>query len=152
MKKANGAFEVEIDTLGFLIHRAFYMMVKMLNKLLKENKLNLQHSDFAILMVLKQAEGASQSQLSTLQGKERSGVSRTLANLEKEGYILRSKIDGKTNYVTLSEKGKALFPLLTEIADTVTNSALRGFSNKSRTSLVNNLNKIYLNSLMFLEK
>lgn len=150
MKKEKEAFHIQIDTLGYFIHRAYYMMVKMLNKELKAHNLKLQHSDFAIMMVLKEIGAASQTQLSEIQGKERSGVSRSLIALEKEGYIVRTPFNGKTNKVTLSEKGLELMPLLTEIANNVTDSALKGFSKQSRAGLINNLHRIYLNSLIYL--
>lgn len=152
MKKGDGPFEVEIDTLGFFVHRTFYMMVKMLNRELKMRNLALQHSDFAILMVLKEIGSASQSQLSYLQGKERSGVSRSLAALEKEGYIERKPLNGKTNCVTLTEKGMNIMPLLTDVANHITESALKGFSIKNKESIIKNLNKIYQNALLFLDR
>lgn len=152
MKKSDQPFDLPIQTLGFFIHRAYYTMVKMLNKEMKMRGLNLQHSDFAILLVLNEVGSASQTQLSSLQGKERSGVSRSLVALEKEGYIERLPLDGKTNLVKLSQKGKDLMPELQEIGKSITNNAFKGFDSRSRYSTINKLTKIYQNGKAFLEK
>lgn len=145
-------FDAPIQTLGFYIHRAFYTMIKMLNQELKKRGLNIQHSDFAIMMVLNEVGSVTQTQLSSLQGKERSGVSKSLIALEKEGYIERRPLDGKTNLVSLSEKGKKLMPLLLDIGDTITVAAYKGFSPRSREAMKNNLTKIYQNARNFIEK
>lgn len=112
----------------------------------------MQHSDFAIMMVLNEVGSATQTQLSSLQGKERSGVSKSLIALEKEGYIERRPLDGKTNLVSLSEKGKNLMPLLLDVGDTITAAAYKGFSPRSREAMKNNLSKIYQNARNFIEK
>lgn len=139
-------FGIEINTLGFHIHRVLYAMIRSLTRRLKENNLNLEHSDFTILMLLGQIKGCSQSEIARVLGKERSGVSRSIVALEKEGILKREPLDGKTNYVTLTEKGEQIIPTLHNIADQVTEEALKGFSHKKRESLINSLNKIFSNA------
>ena len=147
MEQEYKPFEIEVNALGFYVNRAYSMMVKLLNKELQNTKIDIQHTEFSILKILNEIKGASQSQIAALLGKERSGISRTLVSLESKGYINREPLDKKTNYVTLTEKGKQIIPLINEVADRVTNLAFKGFPNKSRTSIISNLTKIYQNAL-----
>lgn len=150
MKKYN-AFEINIDTLGYYVNRAFFALIKLLNKEIKESGLKFQHSDFVILKILITIGGASQSQIANILGKERSAISRSLASLEEEGYILREQVDGKTNLVTLSEKGKEIVPLINDIGNRVSELGFKGLSKRSRESMINNLTKIFDNAISNME-
>lgn len=147
MKRERRPFEIDIDSLGFYINRAFFAMVKHLNQELSDSNLNLQHSDFTILKILSKIKGGSQSEISAILGKERSGISRSLANLERNGYVRREAKNGSTNYVSLTPKGEDAIPKINVIIDKVTEKAFKGFSQKSREAMIRNLTKIYLNSL-----
>lgn len=147
MEKHYKPFEIEFTTLGFYINRAFCSLLRLLNKELKENNLNIQHSEFTILKVLEKLQGASQSQLADILGKERSGIGRSVATLEKKGYVKRDALNGSTNFVTLTERGEEAIPVINGIIDRVTAQAFKGFSNKSREATLNNLKKIYQNAL-----
>lgn len=147
MEKEIQPFEIEINTLGFYVNRALWAMIKILNKELKKSGLNVQHAEFTILKALEVLDAVSQSQLAKILDKERSGISRSLAILEKKGYIQRTPLNGKSNIISLSEEGKACIPKINEVIDKISEQALKGFSKKSRISLINNLSRIYDNSL-----
>ena len=147
MKRKLRPFEIDIDALGYYINRAFFAMVKYLNQELSDSNLNLQHSDFTILKILNQIKAGSQTEISTILGKERSGISRSLSNLERNGYVKREAKNGSTNYVSLTPKGEEVLPKINAITDKVTEKAFKGFSQKSREAMIKNLNKIYFNSL-----
>lgn len=147
MEKQYKPFEIEITTLGYYINRAFCSLVKLLNKQLRENGLKFQHSEFTILKMLDTLKGASQTQLADVLGKERSGIGRSVASLEKKGYVKKEALNGSTNYVTLTKKGEDVIPLINNIIEKVSGQAFKGFSQKSRVSMLNNLTKIYQNSL-----
>ena len=138
---------MEVKALGYYVNRAFFSLVRLLNKFLKERDLDIQHSEFSILRVLKEIKGGSQTQLASILGKERSGIGRTLSSLEAKGFINRESLNGTTNFVTLTEKGQEVLPVLDEVIDQVTERAFKGFPQKSRETLIKNLTKIYLNSL-----
>lgn len=147
MKIKQEGINLDIPTLGYYIDRALCVMIKCLNKELKEYKLGFQHSDFAILKVLNEIDGISQSEIARILGKDRSGICRSLTSLEKEGYIYKCAITGCKNEVFLSEKGKQIIPLLNEIANKVTEKAFFGFTPKKRNEMMQNLTLIYQNSL-----
>lgn len=148
MEKQYKPYELNVNTLGFYIDRLLYAMVKRQNKQLKERFPDIQHSEFIVLKVLNILEGASQSQLAAVMGKERSGIGRTLASLEKKGYVEREPLNGSTNYVKPSEKGRQLKPLIDEISQDLTEHAFKGFSEKKRAVMLSNLEKIYQNVLL----
>lgn len=147
MKKDIDNFEVDIKTLGYYIDRALCAMIKSLNKELKIHGLYFQHSDFTIMKVLSEIDGLTQTQLAKILGKEKSGIGRSLSALEKDGYIHRRTVNGCTNMVYISEKGKEIIPFLNEIANKVTDKAFAGFTDKKRQDMMKNLTLIYKNSL-----
>ena len=147
MKSDLDPVELDIKTLGYYVDRALCVMIKRLNKELREENLKFQHSDFSVMKVLSEVESISQSHLAKILGKEKSGIGKTLKTLEKEGYIQRSALNGCTNNVNLTEKGKEILPLLNKIAGKVTDIAFTGFSPKKRTEVMNCLTLIYKNSL-----
>ena len=140
-------YHLEISTLGFYVDRLLYAMIKRQNQMLKESPLDLQHSEFIVLKVINVLEGASQSQLASVMGKERSGIGRTLASLEKKGYVERKPLNGSTNYVTLTEKGKQAIPLITEISNNLSDLTFSGFSAQKRQSILKSLDRLYKNAL-----
>ena len=147
MKKDLDPIELDIKTLGYYIDRALCVMIKRLNKELRDENLTFQHSDFTIMKVLSEVDSINQSHLAKILGKEKSGIGKTLKSLEKEGYIQRSALNGCTNEVRLTEKGKKILPLMNEIADRVTERAFSGFSQKKRNEVMKCLTLIYKNSL-----
>lgn len=148
MEKQYKPYDINVNSLGFYIDRLLYAMVKRQNRQLKERFPDVQHSEFIVLKVLNILEGASQSQLAAVMGKERSGIGRTIASLEKKGYVEREPLNGSTNYVKPSEKGRQLRPLINEISQDLTELAFKGFSEKKREVMLNNLEKIYQNVLL----
>lgn len=147
MKKDLEHVELDIKTLGYYIDRALCVMIKRLNRELRIENLKFQHSGFSIMKVLYEVDNISQSNLAKILGKEKSGIGKTLKSLEEEGYIQRNALNGCTNNVRLTEKGKDVLPLLNKIADHVTERAFSGFSAKKRADVMKYLTLIYRNSL-----
>ena len=147
MKRDLEPIELDINTLGYYIDRALCVMIKRLNKELKEENLKFQHSDFTVMKVLSEVDSINQSHLAKILGKEKSGIGKTLKSLEKEGYIERRALNGCTNIVRLTEKGKEVLPLLNKIAESVTERAFSDFSSKKRADVMKFLTLIYKNSL-----
>ena len=147
MKRDSEPVQLDIKTLGYYIDRALCVMIKRLNKELREENLKFQHSDFSVMKVLGEVECINQSDLAKLLGKEKSGIGKTLKSLEEQGYIQRTALNGCTNNVRLTEKGKEILPLLNDIANRVTDIAFAGFSPKKRTDVMKNLTLIYKNSI-----
>ena len=141
-------FEPDIQTLGYYVDRALCVMIKLLNKELKEANLRFQHSDYTIMRILSEKDSLTQSDLARILGKERSAISRSLTSLEKEGYVRREKVNGCTNHVFLTGKGKKIMPVLNEIANKVSDKAMLGVSYKERKEIMSYLTLIYRNSML----
>lgn len=147
METSYKPFELAINSLGFYVDRLLYAMIKKQNKILEESPLNLQHADFVVLKVINYLGSASQSQLASVMGKERSGIGRIVALLEKKGYVKREPLNGSTNIVTPTEKGRAAVPLIAEISDRLTEEAFSGFTQRNRELTLKFLDKLYKNVL-----
>ena len=140
-------YHLEINTLGFYVDRLLYAMIKRQNQMLRESPLDLQHSEFIVLKVINVLEGTNQTQLASVMGKAKSGISRILASLEKKGYIERKPLNVSTNYVTLTEKGNQAIPLITELSNKLSDLTLRGFSTQKRQSILKSLDRLYKNAI-----
>lgn len=148
MKKEYKPYDINIDSLGFFVDRLLFAMVKSRNKDLRDENWDIQHAEFITLKVINALGAASQSQIAKVMGKERSGMSRIIASLEKKGYIERTHLNGSTNHVTLSEKGKNIMPAVVELSDRLTERTFKGFSTKSRIAIMKNLDRLYRNVLI----
>lgn len=148
MEKQYKPYDLDINTLGFYVDRLLFAMIKRQNKNLEESNLDIQHSELIVMKVISALGGATQSQLAKVMGKERSGISRTLASLEEKGYIDRKPLNGKTNFVTLTKKGEEIIPAIKEMSNKLTERSFKGFSQKSRTAVLNYLERLYNNVLI----
>lgn len=145
MEKKLKPYDIDINSLGFYIDRLLFAMIKRRNRDLKDVNSDIQHSEFILLKVINALGSASQSQLASVMGKERSGLTRTLSSLEQKGYISRKPLNGSTNCVTLTQKGEETMPMISQLSELLTETAFKGFSEKSRMALLKNLHKIYDN-------
>lgn len=137
--------DIKIDTLGYFVDRTFTNMVKFLNYELSALKLELQHPQFTIMMVLSQKDGISQSTIRSVVDRDKASVSRNLRYLEEIGYIKRTLKDGKKKLLYLTKKGKEIIPILYKVAESVTDTSLKGFSADEKKSVFEVLEKMYLN-------
>ena len=135
----------EESWVGFYSDRILFYLIKRFNAYLQEKNLDIQVAECAILKALYIAGDMSQSQIAQVLGKERSGISRSIVSMEKKGYIIRKPLNGTTNVVSITEKGRSLMPELIRITDSLEEQSFKGFSEKSRASLLNNLSRIYKN-------
>lgn len=137
--------DIQIHTLGYYVDRTFTNMVKFLNYELTSAGLDLQHPQFAIMMVLASNEGITQTQLTEFVDRDKSSVSRNIKYLEERGYIERTGESRKKKFLYLTEKGRKIMPLLYEISDKDTVNTLQGFSDKKRKEIYEILTKMFLN-------
>ena len=144
--------DIQIDTLGYFVNRVFSSMVKSLNNKLTEEGLDIQHPQFAILMVMSRKDGIDQSELTEYVGRDKASVSRTIKSLEEKGLVIVKPNGGKKKKIFLSEKGKDLIPKLYEIGHHNTEITLKGFSEKKAKDIFEMLDKMYLNVSSALEK
>lgn len=135
----------EMPTLGFYVSRVLCSLIKELNKELRTHDLKFQHSGYALLRILNEADGFTQSELAKITGKEKSGIGRIISGLEKEGYVYRTAMNGCTNKVFISEKGKSIMPELNVIVEKINERAFKGFTQKKKHEMMKNLTSVYNN-------
>jgi len=81
----------------------------------------LTQSSWTVMMQLKQlGDNVSVSELAEVQGIELPPLMRTLAQLEKQGYLLRttSPYDKRIRLLTLTPEGNAVLKTLTQVIET----------------------------------
>ncbi len=73
-------------------------------------ELDLRPGQFAVLVMIDQNPGASQSNVSAALGIQKANFVATIANLEKRGIVRRRKsdTDGRTYSLGLTSRGRAL--------------------------------------------
>lgn len=144
--------DIQINTLGYYVDRTFTNMVKFLNQELSAAGLDLKHPQFTLLMVLGNTEGLSQADLTDFVDRDKASVSRNIKSLEEEAYLKKEVLDGRTNQIFLTEKGKNILSKLNEIANKVTDMTLKGLSENRRKIVYESLTKMYLNVSSAIEK
>ncbi len=79
--------------------------------------LNLRPGQFAVLMVIDQNPGASQSSVSVALGIQKANFVATIADLEKRDLVRRRKsdTDARTYSLSLSARGRALLQHASEL-------------------------------------
>jgi DNA-binding MarR family transcriptional regulator len=73
-------------------------------------RLNLRPGQFAVLVLINQNPGTSQSSVSAALGIQQANFVATIADLEKRGLVRRrkSEVDGRTYSLGLTPRGRAL--------------------------------------------
>jgi DNA-binding MarR family transcriptional regulator len=62
----------------------------------------------ATLEIIKYEEEVNQTKIANILGKDKTTISRTLATLEKKGFILKKQIDRRTNLIELTQLGEEI--------------------------------------------
>lgn len=132
-------------SLGLLLDRASVSLATSLNRSLLEANIDLPHSQFVVLRCLYYNDGISQQKIAELLSKDAAAIKRTIDNLEKKGYVKREVKRPQKNQILISEIGKAIMPKVLQIAEAVTQEALRDIDIEAYHQLSDMLTAIYEN-------
>lgn len=96
------------DYVGYALRRAQGVLFADFNHTLAE--LGLRPGQFAVLVLIEQNPGASQSNVSDALGIQKANFVSTIADLETRGFVRRckSESDGRTYLLTLTSRGRTL--------------------------------------------
>ena len=110
----------EYYTPGRAVAAAFRLGQSVLREYLKGSGIQPGHADF--LYVVSKMEGITQRELSEVMMVSRPAVAQTAKSLEEAGLIQRtpSATDGRAVNVFLTERGRALAPVLDEAFERLT--------------------------------
>ena len=134
------------NTLGFLLSRASNSMSVHLNTLLKNNGIDLPHSQYVILKHLYAEAGISQQELADKIYKDTAAIKRTLDILEKKGLIQRIPVTMRKNSVIITEQGKELMPKVMDCLERSKQFVLSGISEQEYKLFTDILERIYQNT------
>lgn len=100
---------------GYALRRAQGVIFADFNQTLAQ--LDLRPVQFAVLLMIDQNPGASQSNVSAALGIQKANFVATIANLEKRGIVRRRKsdTDGRTYSLGLTSRGRALLQHAAEL-------------------------------------
>jgi DNA-binding MarR family transcriptional regulator len=96
------------DYVGYALRRAQGVIFADFNQTLAE--LDLRPGQFAVLLMIDQNPGSSQSRVSAALGIQKANFVATIADLEKRGVVRRrkSQADARTYSLGLTARGRAL--------------------------------------------
>lgn len=105
------------ESMGFLTSRAHSIFNRMLLKNFKEVDHPITTEQYGILVRLWDSDGKSQQNICDSTGKDKPSITRIIDNLEKSGFVKRECCpnDRRKNLIYLTDKGKELMDLSTEI-------------------------------------
>lgn len=108
----------------------------------------LTQSSWTVMMQLHQlGDNVSVSELAEVQGIELPPLMRTLAQLEKQGYLLRtiSPYDKRCRLLQLTPKGRALLQTLTEVIEASQQRVTQNIPAADMDTFSNTLNQLACN-------
>lgn len=136
----------EFLSLGLLLNRASTSLAKSMTNKLKENKIDLPHSQFIVLRCLFYEDGISQQQIASLLFKDAAAIKRTIDQLEQKGLVIREQIRSQKNHIYVTQEGKQMKSKILNLAQEATNNALKNISDEEFESFKAILNQIYDNT------
>ncbi len=102
---------------GCMIGTAFQKLTAQLERILKQENLDIKAGDYMILRALYNSDGLQQCELSELIGKDKSSICRSVSNLLQKGLVKTEPISYKCVRVWLTDKAEELRPIILKIAE-----------------------------------
>ena len=94
------------SSIGFKINQTANKINNKFNTLLQ--KYDIAPEQRAALEIIKYEKEVNQTKIANILAKDKTTISRTLASLEKKGFILKKQIDKRTNLIELTNKGEKI--------------------------------------------
>lgn len=118
-----------------------------LQEFLKENNESLTKEQLIVLKRLHDQDGMNQNELAFITLRNKSSLTRLLANMEKSNYILRkqSTLDKRINHVHLTSYGKETFKRIRPILKKLMATIEHDITEEEKQQLISTLKKIQFN-------
>ena len=94
------------SSIGFKINQTANKINNKFNTVLQ--KYDIAPEQRAALEIIKYEKEVNQTKIANILAKDKTTISRTLASLEKKGFILKKQIDKRTNLIELTNKGEKI--------------------------------------------
>lgn len=136
------AYELE-KSIGFKINQTA-------NKLNNKFNLLLQTYDIApeqraTLEIIKYEKDVNQTKIAQILGKDKTTISRTLATLEKKGFISKIQIDKRTNQIELTPSSQKVLEESSQEVKDFRQNLISNLSENEVQELIRLLEKVALN-------
>jgi DNA-binding MarR family transcriptional regulator len=127
---------------GYALRRAQGVIFADFNHTLAS--LDLRPGQFAVLVMIDQNPGASQSRVSAALGIQKANFVATIADLEKRGLVRRRKSDsdGRTYSLGLTTRGRSLLQHAAELQSLHENRVIAQIGSEGRLQLLSLLERL----------
>lgn len=135
----------EPEHMGLLLRDLHLEVSHYITKLL--TPVRLAPEQHLLMTLLLGKEGLSQNEIAYQLNKDKASVARMIASLEKKGYIRKiiSKHDRRSVSVFVTEEGRKLETILSEVDIKINEVIEKGFSGAEYSTLKTLLNRIHNN-------
>lgn len=132
------------QSLGHLTGLASRLFNRLLTLRFKDAGIDMTAEQWGVILVLKNSEAMTQSQICELLYLEKSSVSRSIDGLEKRGWIdrQRSPHDSRSKIVVLTEKSLSVVEQCEQIAASVLQDAQQGIDDAELQASKQNLSQV----------
>ena len=139
--------EERSQLIGKWISLTYRQALRFLNQRLKPY--DLTSSDYIFVINLDDQEQATQQQLAEKLTLDKALAARNLKSLENKGYVIRqeNQDDRRANLVALTERGRAIKPVIAEILAEWTALLARGLSAEEYAILLKHLKHVAQNAV-----
>ena len=93
-------------SIGFKINQTANKINNKFNTVLQ--KYDIAPEQRAALEIIKYEKEVNQTKIANILAKDKTTISRTLASLEKKGFILKKQINKRTNLIELTPQGEKI--------------------------------------------
>ena len=91
---------------GYLLRRASASALADLNQRLAE--IDINHTDVSLLILIGANPGVTQSDAARVLGIQRANMAGLIARIEGRGWLLRERLDGRSQALSLSPEGERM--------------------------------------------
>lgn len=97
-----------MPNVGCMIGTAYQVLLSRLSVALADAGLDITTAEYMVLRVLYDEEGLQQCDIAEIIGRDKAGVSRCVAAMERKGFVRTEAVSHKCLRVYLSDKGRAI--------------------------------------------
>lgn len=147
MKAENNTYQS--PALGCMLGTANQVLLKELERALKDAGLNLSSSEYLVLRALYWRDGVQQCEIAEMVGRDKAGICRCVTGLVKKGLVKVEPISYKCLRVYLTDTALSMQPQVMKVAESrhrelieiLSPSELDAFT-KALEKIINNKTKI----------
>ena len=131
------------ESSGFKINQTANKINNKFIKLLQNY--NIAPEQRAALEIIKYEKNVNQTKIASILAKDKTTISRTLATLEKKGFIEKEQIDKRTNLIKLTLEGENILEKSHECIQEFRKNLFSNLKKEEIETLVNLLEKVASN-------